>query len=128
MPGKVINWIGGEHEFALDLGALRALQDACDAGPEQILRRITSGNWRINDLFDTIRLGLICGSEMSQVDAGKLVTGLFAQHPMFEFRAVAQMILLAALVGVEGDPLGEPTGVEPPPENGNSADSTATAL
>lgn len=127
MDAQVIVWIGGEHAFALDLGALRALQDACDAGPEQILRRITSGTWRVNDLFDTIRLGLICGAGMSQVEAAKFVTGLFARHPLFEFRSVAQMILLSALVGVEGDPLGELTGAEAPPENGNSAGSTATA-
>lgn len=127
MEPKVISWIGGEHGFALDLGSLRALQEACDAGPEQILRRITTGQWRINDLFDTIRLGLICGSGLSVVEAQKMVTGLFNQHPLFEFRPVAQMVLLAALVGVDGDPLGEPMGAETPPENGSSAGSTATA-
>lgn len=127
MHKKRFNWLGGEHEFALDLGALRALQASCDAGPEQIMRRIMSGAWRVNDLFDTIRLGLITSGEMKSAEAAEFVTGLFNQHPVSLFREVAQVILFAALIGVEDDPLGELTGGAPPPENGSSADSTATA-
>jgi hypothetical protein len=123
-----LKWVGGEHDFALDIGALRALQDCCDAGPEQIMRRVSSGDWRINDLFDTIRLGLITGEAMKGPEAARMVTTLFNQHPLVTFRATAQMILIAALVGVEGDPLGEPKGgTTSPPENGDSAPSTATA-
>jgi hypothetical protein len=119
-------WIGGEHDFALDIGNLRALQQSCDAGPEQILRRLTAGTWRIDDLFGTIRLGLI-GGGMAAKDATALVNDLFAKHPYMGFRLTAQAILMAALVGPDDDQVGEPKGDAPPPENGNSAKSTATA-
>lgn len=127
MDAKLINWIGGEHEFALDLGALRALQDCCDAGPEQVMRRIATGAWRVNDLYDTIRLGLITSGAMKGPEAAKFLTDLFSKHPMIAFRETAQLILIAALVGVEDDPLGEPMGAETPLENGNSAGFTETA-
>ncbi|MEO8531014.1 MAG: gene transfer agent family protein, partial [Deltaproteobacteria bacterium] len=54
-------WVGGEHEFALNIGELRALQSACDAGPEQILMRMVRQEWRIDDVCETIRLGLLGG-------------------------------------------------------------------
>lgn len=121
-------WIGGEHEFALKLGHLRALQKACDAGPEQILARIWSGEWRLDDLIEVLRLGLIGGGEVSAEDAGRLVTGLMERHPMLKFKPIAQSILMDALVGDDGDPVGEPPGVETPPENGSSVKSTGAAL
>lgn len=121
-----LQWIGGEHDFALDIGGLRALQTACDAGPEQILRRLSAGTWRVNDLFDTIRLGLI-GGGMTAKDANAIVNDMFAKHPYLPFRLTAQAILMAALVGPEDDIVGEPEGEAPSPQNGNSATSTATA-
>lgn len=127
MRSGLMTWVGGEHDFALDIGALRALQKACDAGPEQILHRITAGRWLVDDLFETIRLGLIGGGEVSEREARDLVGRLFDQHPLMAFRLTAQRILIAALVGPEDDRLGEATGAPPPPENGSSAASTATA-
>lgn len=126
MRTGLIAWVGGEHDFALDIGALRALQKACDAGPEQILQRITTGRWRVDDLYETIRLGLIAAGEMTEREARDLVTRLFDQHPLMAFRLTAQAILIAALVGPEDDRLGEAMGAPPPPENGSSAASTAT--
>lgn len=123
-----IKWIGGEHDFALDIGALRALQDACNAGPEEIRSRIIAGTWRVNDLFDTIRLGLVGAGAMKDADARRFVTQLWEQHPAVQFRFVAAQVLAAALFGVEDDPVGEPTGATAaPPENGSSPASTATA-
>jgi hypothetical protein len=121
-----LKWVGGEHDFALDIGALRALQTACDAGPEQILRRITAGLWKVDDLYETLRLGLITGESMSQADAAKMVNRLFTQHPLMAFRLTAARVLTAALVGPEDDPLGEAGGEPPPPQNGGSAPFTAT--
>lgn len=118
-------WFGGEHEFALKIGQLRALQTACDAGPEQILSRIWSGEWRVDDLFEVIRLGLIGGGEMDAKDAGQFVIGLVDKHPMMEFKPLAQDILMASLIGDVGDPVGEPEGAMRPPADGSSAKSTA---
>lgn len=119
-----LSWVGGEHDFALDLGKLRALQDACNAGPETLLRRMAAGDWRVDDLLETIRLGL-AGAGMENKQAGPMVLRLMDIHPLTEFRETAYRILGAALVGVEGDPVGEKqpaTGATG--ENGNSRVTT----
>lgn len=121
-------WVGGEHQFRLTLGNLRALQSACDAGPHEIFERVAGTNWRVDDLFETIRQGLI-GGGMSTAQAGPLVTQLFEQHPLHSFKPIATIILLSALVGDdEGEDEGKAEGVEPPaPENGSSPKSMETA-
>jgi hypothetical protein len=120
-----LKWIGGEHDFALDIGGLRALQNACDAGPEQIFRRILSGQWRIDDLYQTIRLGLI-GGGMADRDAARVVDTAFRSHPVMLFRTTAHTVLLLSLLGDADDPLGEAQGATAPPENGGLASSTET--
>lgn len=116
-------WAGGEHPFALDIGALRALQTACDAGPQQILTRITAGSWRVDDLMQTIRLGLI-GGGMAQAEAARIVDAAFRSHPLLTFRPTAQSVLVLALMGDPEDRLGETKGETAPPENGGSLTST----
>ena len=118
-----LNWVGGEHEFALPIGQLRAVQQNTNAGPEELLQRMARGAWRVDDLIEVIRQGLI-GGGMKASEAGPMILKLFDQHPLAQFREVAYQILAAALVGVEDDPVGEPEGVTPPPENGGSAPST----
>ena len=97
-----LQWIGGEHDFALDIGQMRALQTACDAGPEQILRRMTAGHWRVNDLFDTIRLGLI-GGGMAEKEASALVAMVEEQHGIGPLVPLAQAVLLQAFYRREVD-------------------------
>jgi len=118
-------WVGGEHDFLLKMGNLRALQSACDAGPNQIFERIRSGDWLVDDLFETIRQGLI-GGGMKGTEASTLCLSMFERHPLREFENTAMAILIASLVGVEDDPVGEPEGATPPPENGVSPSSTET--
>jgi hypothetical protein len=117
-------WPGGEHSFLLGIGELRALQTACDAGPEQIFHRLGGRDWRIDDPLQTLRLGLI-GAGMKDTEAAELVTRMFQTHPCKVFCAPARMVLLAALVGDPDDPVGESMGEAAPPENGGSAASTA---
>jgi len=112
-------WVGGEHEFFLTLGNLRALQSACDAGPNEVFERIRSGVWRVDDLFETIRQGLI-GGGMKGPDASALLLKMFERHPLRDFENTALAILLSALVGIEDDPVGEGEGETPPLENGAS--------
>lgn len=127
MNTGTITWVGGEHEFCLRIGELRKLQDSCAAGPEEVFNRLRLGTWRVNDLIEPIRLGLIGAGAMETKEAGPFVATLFDQHPKAEFKLVAIAIIGAALVGVSDDPVGEPEGAETPPsENGGSADSTET--
>lgn len=130
MQGLVeLNWPGGEHAFRLRLGELQALQEKCDAGPEMVLQRIRLGVWQVNDLFETLRFGLI-GGGMDRDAARKLVVDTFERTPLMEFKTPAIEVLAAALIGVPDDPAGElsPAG-DPTPTNdatagGSSAPST----
>lgn len=118
--------MGGEHVFALRLGELRALQDARGAGPEEILSRIRGGTWRIDDLIEVLRLGLI-GGEMDEIEAQRLVISLFDLHPPLTLKLTAFDVLLEALSGPEDDKPGKATGAEETaPENGAGAQSTET--
>lgn len=124
MRTGVLQWPGGEHDFALPLGQLRALQDATNSGPEEVFNRLRLGTWRVNDMIDTIRLGLVGAGEMDAAEASKTVIALFDQHPAMDFKLTAIAILAAALIGVEDDPVGEAEGQTSGPENGVSANST----
>lgn len=114
----LLNWVGGEHEFALKIGELRKLQDSCEAGPEQVLNRMAAGEARVNDMIEPIRLGLIGSGAMKAAEAGPFVTALLEQHPLMQFKMTALSIMADALYGPEDDMPGEPQGDVPPPENG----------
>lgn len=121
-----IVWVGGEHRFRLGLGELRALQKNCDAGPEQIFNRIRLGNWRIDDLIEVLRLGLIGSGEMEQKAAGPFIANLFDKHPALTFKLTALAVLAAALLPMEGQEAeGKPEAASP--DDGTSPPSTETA-
>lgn len=108
-----LNWIGGEHEFALNIGELRALQNNCNAGPEQIAMRLIGGEWLVDDIIEIIRLGLI-GGGMESKTAGPMVTGLIDRHPLMMLKADALKVLTDALMADEDDSLGETAGEASP--------------
>ncbi|WP_454287081.1 gene transfer agent family protein [Rhizobium arsenicireducens] len=101
-----ITWAGGEHAFLLTIDLLRALQGKCDAGPQFILERLSTRRWLIEDVIETIRLGLEGGGTSKEV-ARKLVQKHVEDRPLTEFVMTAQAILLATLFGSEDDPPGE---------------------
>lgn len=128
MQSTRLAWVGGEHDFALRIGELRALQDATDAGPEELFNRLRLGNWRADDLIQVIRWGLVGGGSMTASNAGPMVTALVDLHPILQFKLTALAVLKHALLGSEDDPVGEAGGVTATaPENGASPKSTATA-
>lgn len=112
MRGVELTWAGGEHEFKLTIDLLRALQEKCDAGPAFILQRLATQRWHVDDVFSTIRLGLE-GGGMGKEAARKLVNKVLDERPIAELVMTAQAVLMAALYGVEDDPVGEsPAGGE----------------
>lgn len=126
-----LTWRGGEHSFALPIDLLRALQERCDAGPAWVLGRLRSGQWLVDDIVSTIRLGLE-GGGMSKDDARKLVAMHVEDRPLALSVITAQVILMSALYGTEDDPVGEaPVEAETlTPFHagaGSSADSTEPA-
>lgn len=109
-PGTVlIAWAGGEHEFCISkVGHILALERTCDAGLGVISARLETGQWRLNDIRETIRLGLI-GAGMSPTDAMSLVQNFVDAGPLKHYVLVAYAILQAHIVGSipEDDPVGK---------------------
>jgi len=127
-----ITWAGGEHSFLLTIDLLRALQSKCDAGPAWVLNRLTSGQWLVDDVIETIRLGLE-GGGLKKEEARRLVVRHVQDRPLTLSVMTAQVILMSALFGSEDDPVGENlAGAETEPslsreENGGSPPSTESA-
>lgn len=129
MKGVELTWAGGEHEFRLTIDLLRALQNKCDAGPHHILERLSSRRWMVEDIIDTIRLGLE-GGGLDKDEARRLVRIYVEDRPLTESVLTAQAVLVGALFGQEEDASGEePAGTEWrfrtrfPGENGGSPTS-----
>lgn len=95
---------GGKHVFRLPIAQLEELQEKCDAGPQQILRRLYDGAWRTYDVRETLRLGLI-GGGMASLDAAKMVERYAGDGNLLENVIIAQAVLAAALAGVPDEPL-----------------------
>ena len=101
------DWADGEHTFRLAIGHLRELQDKTSAGPMQILQRLSDSSWRVDDIRETLRLGLI-GGGMTPMDA-LILTKRYVDdygHNLIENAKAAQNVIFAALVGVKDDPVG----------------------
>lgn len=101
-----LTWADGTYKFRLPIGQLRELQDKCRAGPPEILDRLTFRKWLVDDVRETIRLGLIGGGK-TPTDALVLVIRYVDDRPLMENAPVAQSIMIAALVGVPGDQPGK---------------------
>lgn len=114
MTVLVLEWADGEYPFALPMGQIEELQRVCgDVGFGAIYQRVMLGMWKIEDLFHTIRLGLI-GGGMGQVDAHRLVKAYFnapslglAADPKDSCENVAKAVLSSVMIGVPA-PLEDP--------------------
>lgn len=107
--GCELTWAGGEHAFLLTIELLRALQDKCNAGPPVVLQRLSSNAWYVDDVIQPIRLGLE-GGGLSKAEARDLVRSHVEDAPLTASVLTAQAVLMAALFGVEDDPVGEAEG------------------
>lgn len=106
---------GEQRLFRLRAGQWRAIQEKCDAGPPELLRRYVDGRWRLDDLREVLLQGLE-GGGATQADATKLILLNFDGRPMLQFVPIAQAVVMATLVGApdEDDQAGEGTGARRP--------------
>ncbi len=121
---EVVLAFGGEDRaFRLNIGRLRALQEKVDAGPMELIQRFAAGTWRVDDIRETLLQGLV-GGGMSSADATRLMKTDFDDLPFQQFVQVAQVVLLATLMGApdeaedeeSGEPTGEPSTLTPSPD------------
>lgn len=120
-----MTWGDGEHTFRLALGQLQELQGVTGFGPEALYRRNLEGEWHVEELRETIRLGLI-GGGMKPTDATDLVKRYVDDRPLLESKTPAQVILVAALVGPPDDPVGKATPESATPEAMTSTAASAS--
>lgn len=105
--GRVkIAWGDGEHTFRLPYRQLQELQDKTGCGPEELAGRIRSGTWRVDDIRETIRLGLI-GGGMDPMPALTLTMRYVDNRPWAENKRPAYLILMAILTQPDGDKVGK---------------------
>lgn len=105
-----LQFAGEERVFRLPVGRWRAVQEKCDAGPAELLRRYVEQTWRLDDLREVVLQGLI-GGGLEQAAASRLMASYFDGLPLQQFVPIAQAIVMASLVGApdeEEEPAGEP--------------------
>lgn len=107
-PGtRTIIWAGGEDQFCLSaVGNILDLEERCGAGLAVIFQRLGDGSWKLNDIRETIRLGLI-GGGMKPEDAMLRVKRSVDANPLAASVLVAYQVINAVIVGVPDDPVGK---------------------
>lgn len=127
---KVNVFVGaGYHDACLKIAQLEELQEATNSGPSALLRRLSDSDFRVRDITETIRLGLI-GGGMSPKDAFDMTRKYVCEGYLIHYMPVAYEIIVAALVGVEDEPVGEPvapTTEEVATDSGSSLPTTPSA-
>lgn len=119
-------WGDGEYPFRLGIGELREIERKTSAGILELYDKIVNRKWRLDDLREVIRNGLI-GGGMQPKEANALVKRYVDERPLMESVPVADAMLLYALIGPPRDEPkkataeGAVTGASP------SADSMKTA-
>ena len=102
-----LQFADGEYRFKLGIGEFERLQELCDAGPPLILERLSNNRWMVADVVETIRMGLEGGGTPPAIVVG-LVNRYVKDRPLGENVQLAQIILLAGVMGVEDEPLKKP--------------------
>lgn len=99
-----VAWRGGEHDMALGIGEILVLEPTCHAGLAAIFQRLTTGSWGVQDVRETIRLGLI-GAGMPDAEALQLIKACVDNHPNGYAPSciIASKVLEAAIIGVTDD-------------------------
>lgn len=98
---------GDLRRFRLGIDELLALQDKLDAGPAEIAGRLRAGTWRVQDVQETFRIGLIGGGTDAR-KAKELVDKHIAPGKLAARVLEAWAIVANAIYGDEDDPAGKP--------------------
>lgn len=101
----------GTYDFCMNYGAIRLLQEARDMGPLFIWGLIEANAWRVEDIREIVRCGLI-GGGMAPIRALKMVTMYVEERPIMENVGLARKILGAGLIGAPEEDVGEPLAAD----------------
>lgn len=104
------DWADGTYEFRLPIDQLVELEEKTGVGLPVIYKALTSGTWTHRMVREVIRLGLIGGRQVPPPQALQLVRRYVDERPWQESVIPATVIISAALVGVEDEPMGGAAG------------------
>ena len=145
--GEIVLAFGGEdRKFRLGIGEWRDVQEKCDAGPGEIMERLSPafralklgvsfadllhsgivGRWRIDDIRVVIFAGLV-GGGMDPTKSLDLVRKWVDERPILEPLPIAYEIVYASLAGApdEEAAAGEPKGETGPPLSPEASSGSA---
>ncbi len=94
----------GYYDLCLPIGQLIELQEKLGCGPSVIATRLLQGEWLVEDIQQSIRLGLI-GGGMAPQEAFNLVRHSVIEGYLMDYTSIAANLLYAALSGVEDEPI-----------------------
>ena len=117
----VLLWGDGEYRFRLGIKEIRELQEKTGVGPHALLRRVVAGDWRVDDLRETIRVGLI-GGGLEPTKAMVAVLRYVDDRPLLESVEPVVQILNGVLAGWASDPVGK----EKPARKGRKATASTS--
>jgi hypothetical protein len=112
--GVTKSWADGEYTFRLRIAELKAIQAATKAGVYTVFKRLMTSDCAIEDITETIRLGLI-GGGTDPKDAKRLLEDYVLQPQRFnDALDLAQDIFKYSLEGywAEELPNHQPPGDE----------------
>lgn len=115
-------WADGEYQFRLGIGEWQELFRKTGAGPLELYHRVRDGKWRVEDLRETIRNGLI-GAGMVPKDAVPLIKRYVDDLPLTHSVETVIAILLSGLLGIPGDEAPKKAAAE---ETGASLSASST--
>ncbi|WP_342643445.1 gene transfer agent family protein [Rhodoligotrophos ferricapiens] len=95
-------WAGDEREFRLGIDECLALEERRNTGLGEVLYRLSTNAWRIEDIRETLRLGLI-GAGVEGKKARELVEAQVSPGKLAMHVLTAQAVLLAAIAGDAND-------------------------
>ena len=105
--GDAVLKLGGEaYTLRPTFAALSQLEDRTSSGLVEIVMRLSNGRWRITDLHEVIRAGIIGADQQPPKNLGDLI---IAENVPDVARAVAEF-LTNALTGGRTDGGGSGTG------------------
>lgn len=106
LKAEVVTEFGGDDRlFKLTVEGVLELEEKCSAPVATIFSRLVGSTFALNDVLHTLRLGLI-GGGTPPADASKLVRRYaYPERPIAESAALARIVLGAAFVGFEQEPI-----------------------
>lgn len=92
----------GYYDLCLRIGELVTLQEKLGVGPYVLAQRFLAGEWLVQDVTETIRLGLI-GGGMDQRKAFDHVKQNVIEGHFLDYAGLAGNLVFAAISGVEDE-------------------------